>query len=86
MKIAIVALAVCLSATMAGAWFAALRTDRSGWIDAIWSFATGLFGAAAGAAAVVPLLTGRRALSPDATVVPIICGGNVDLARLKELL
>ena len=44
--IAIVALAVCLSATMAGAWLAALRTGRCGWIDAIWSFATGLFGAA----------------------------------------
>lgn len=49
--IAIVALAVCLSATMAGAWLAALRTGRCGWIDAIWSFATGLFGATA---ALVP--------------------------------
>lgn len=44
--IAIVALAVCLSATMAGAWLAALRTGRCGWIDTIWSFATGLSGAA----------------------------------------
>ena len=43
---AIVALAVCLSATMAGAWLVALRTGRCGWIDAIWSFATGVFGAA----------------------------------------
>lgn len=41
---------------------------------------------AAGAAAIVPLLTGRLALPSDATVVPIICGGNVDLARLKALL
>lgn len=41
---------------------------------------------AAGAAAVVPLLTDRLRLSPDATVVPIICGGNVDLERLKALL
>ncbi|MFN8668328.1 MAG: threonine/serine dehydratase [Gemmatimonadaceae bacterium] len=41
---------------------------------------------AAGAAAIVPLLTGRLAVPSDATVVPIICGGNVDLARLKELL
>lgn len=40
----------------------------------------------AGAAALVPLLTGRLALSPEATVVPIVCGGNVDLARLGELL
>lgn len=41
---------------------------------------------AAGAAALVPLLTDRLRLSPDATVVPIICGGNVDLDRLKALL
>lgn len=46
-EIIVVALAICLSATMIGAWLAALRTDRSGWIDAIWSFATGGFGAAA---------------------------------------
>ena len=45
--IIIVALAVGLSATMAGAWLVALRTGRSGWIDAIWCFATGGFGAAA---------------------------------------
>ena len=41
---------------------------------------------AAGAAALVPLLTERLRLSPDATVVPIVCGGNVDLDRLKALL
>lgn len=41
---------------------------------------------AAGAAALVPLLSERLRLSPDATVVPIICGGNVDLTRLKALL
>jgi threonine dehydratase len=40
----------------------------------------------AGAAALVPLLTGRLSLSPDATLVPIVCGGNVELARLGELL
>lgn len=50
--IVLVALAVCLSATMAGAWLVALWTGRSGWIDAIWSFATGVFGAAA---ALIPL-------------------------------
>ncbi|WP_379064253.1 DUF1295 domain-containing protein [Mesorhizobium sp. UC22_110] len=49
--IVIIVLAVCLSATMIGAWLIALRTGRSGWIDAIWSFATGAFGAAA---ALVP--------------------------------
>ena len=41
---------------------------------------------AAGAAALVPLLTERLRLSPDATVVPIVCGGYVDLDRLKALL
>lgn len=43
----VAALAVCLSALMAGAWLVAIRSGRSGWIDAIWSFATGGFGAAA---------------------------------------
>ncbi|MBN9237343.1 hypothetical protein QV13_05020 [Mesorhizobium hungaricum] len=47
----VLALAACVSATMIGAWLIALRTGRSGWIDAIWSFATGAFGAAA---ALVP--------------------------------
>lgn len=41
---------------------------------------------AAGAAALVPLLTNRLALGSGATVVPIICGGNVDLRTLGELL
>jgi steroid 5-alpha reductase family enzyme len=49
--IVIAALAVCLSGTMTAAWLVALRTGRSGWIDAIWSFATGVFGAGA---ALVP--------------------------------
>jgi len=44
--IAVVVLAIYLSLTMAGAWLVALRTGQSGWIDAIWSFATGVFGAA----------------------------------------
>jgi steroid 5-alpha reductase family enzyme len=45
-------LAVSLSATMTVAWLVALRTGRSGWIDAFWSFATGGFGAAA---ALIPI-------------------------------
>lgn len=43
----VLALAMCLSMTMAAAWFIALHTNRSGWIDAIWSLATGMFGAVA---------------------------------------
>lgn len=45
--VATVALAICLSLIMTGAWQVALRTGRSGWIDAIWTLATGLGGAAA---------------------------------------
>jgi steroid 5-alpha reductase family enzyme len=37
--------AIGLAVTMVVAWYVALRTDRSGWIDAIWSFAVGIFGA-----------------------------------------
>jgi steroid 5-alpha reductase family enzyme len=38
--------AIALSTTMAFAWWVAERTGRSGWIDAIWTFATGLAGVA----------------------------------------
>ncbi len=54
--VVIFASAVCLSATMAGAWLVALQTGRSGWIDAIWSFATGVFGATF---ALIPLADGE---------------------------
>lgn len=37
-------------------------------------------------AAVAPLLTGRVKLEPDSCVVPIVCGGNIDLERLKSLV
>jgi steroid 5-alpha reductase family enzyme len=36
--------AIVLSAAMGVAWLVAERTGRSGWIDAIWTFATGLAG------------------------------------------
>ena len=36
--------AIGLSAAMGVAWLVAERTGRSGWIDAIWTFATGLAG------------------------------------------
>jgi steroid 5-alpha reductase family enzyme len=36
--------AICLSAAMGVAWLVAERTGRSGWIDAIWTFATGIAG------------------------------------------
>src|SRR6185437_3683674 len=53
-----IVLGLALSAVMAMAWRIALRTGRSGWIDAIWSFAVGAAGVAA-------------ALSPiDGEIVP----------------
>lgn len=53
------ALAVGLSATMAGAWAVALASGRSGWIDAIWSFAIGV---AALPAALLPLGPGQPSM------------------------
>jgi steroid 5-alpha reductase family enzyme len=52
---------IALSAAMGAAWLVAERTGRSGWIDAIWTFATGLAGMAlallpASSAALRPLL------------------------------
>ncbi|OYV73161.1 MAG: hypothetical protein B7Z72_03110, partial [Gemmatimonadetes bacterium 21-71-4] len=40
----------------------------------------------AGAAATAALLSGRLPMAPGARVVSVVSGGNVDLARLKELL
>jgi threonine dehydratase len=40
----------------------------------------------AGAAAVAPLLTGALTIEPGTHVACIVCGGNIDSARLKSLL
>ncbi|MND06187.1 threonine dehydratase [compost metagenome] len=45
-----------------------------------------LFAEPSAGAAVAPLLTGRLKVPPGATVVAIVCGGNLDLDRLKLLL
>lgn len=47
-----IVLALALCAAMAFAWYVALRTGRSGWIDAIWSLSVGAAGIAA---ALAPL-------------------------------
>jgi steroid 5-alpha reductase family enzyme len=52
----VVGLAVGLSLAMIGAWAIALCTGRSGWIDAIWSFAIGVAGVVA---ALAPLHLGE---------------------------
>jgi steroid 5-alpha reductase family enzyme len=43
---ALVAIALALSALMAGAWVMQQRTGNSGWVDTIWTFSLGLVGAA----------------------------------------
>ncbi len=58
----LVPIAIALSAAMAAAWAIARRPGRSGWTDAIWSFA---IGAAGVAGALVPIgapPTGRQIL------------------------
>ena len=37
-------------------------------------------------AAIAPLLSGALKLTPDQRVVPIVCGGNIDLERLRTLI
>jgi steroid 5-alpha reductase family enzyme len=42
---ALFAIALCLSAVMAGAWPVQQRLGNSGWVDTIWTFSRGLVGA-----------------------------------------
>ncbi|MDB5620014.1 DUF1295 domain-containing protein [Tardiphaga sp.] len=44
---ALIAIALCLSVLMAGAWLVQQRTGNSGWVDTIWTFSLGLVGAGA---------------------------------------
>lgn len=48
-----------LAVTMAVAWLVAVRSGRSGWVDAIWSFAVGIFGAFL---ALIPAVEGDNQL------------------------
>lgn len=41
-----VSVGICLSLVMSAAWAIAIRSGKSGWVDAIWSFATGAAGVA----------------------------------------
>ena len=45
--VTLIAVAIGLSLAMSAAWVIAIRTGRSGWIDATWSFSVGIFGAIA---------------------------------------
>ncbi|WP_428032001.1 DUF1295 domain-containing protein [Ancylobacter sp.] len=62
-------LALGLSLAMAGAWWAAERTGNHGWVDTVWSFATGLAGVAA---ALMPL--GRTGWLPRQLLVAALVG------------
>jgi steroid 5-alpha reductase family enzyme len=53
LPVLLLVLAVFLSVVMALAWTTALRTGKSGWIDAIWSLSVGSAGAFAALAAPV---------------------------------
>jgi steroid 5-alpha reductase family enzyme len=57
------AAALSLSALMALAWIVQQRSGNSGWVDTIWTFSTGLVGAAAAAWPLDGSLPARRALA-----------------------
>lgn len=45
-----------------------------------------LFAEPSAGAAIAPLVSGALQLVPGTCVVPIVCGGNIDLERLKSLI
>ena len=45
-----------------------------------------LFAEPAAGAAVAPLLTGRVRVPAGSCVVPVVCGGNLDFGRLRDML
>lgn len=55
MLVLLAALAFYFVAAMSGAWAVARRPGKSGWTDTIWSYATGLGGAAAALAVPGPI-------------------------------
>ena len=65
----VVGLGIALSLIMALAWKVAVRTGRSGWIDAIWSFAVGGAGLVASLVPVTQEEPRRRQLIVGAIVV-----------------
>lgn len=78
----VVALAVALSLTMALAFLLARGTGNSGWVDTIWSYATGVAGAVA---ALVPLdgggVLGRQVLVAVLALAWAVRLGSHILAR-----
>lgn len=70
LPVLILVLALFLSAIMAIAWDVALRTGKSGWIDAIWSLATGVAGVLAAWAAP----TAESGMSARQVLVAVLAG------------
>lgn len=69
MMVLILSLAAALSLTMAMAFLLARATGNSGWVDTIWSYATGIAGAAA---ALVPLDGQATQLSRQLLVAALV--------------
>ncbi|WP_027060048.1 DUF1295 domain-containing protein [Mesorhizobium loti] len=63
-----VGVGICLSLVMSIAWAIALRSGKSGWVDAIWSFAVG----AAGIAMALVPLSGWQHAGTRAVVVALL--------------
>ncbi|SIR32431.1 Steroid 5-alpha reductase family enzyme [Acidiphilium rubrum] len=57
-----IVLLVFLALVMAGAWAAQKRTRNSGWVDAFWTFGTGIAGAIGALVPIGPAPVGRRLL------------------------
>jgi threonine dehydratase len=45
-----------------------------------------LFAEPSAGAAIAPLFNGKLTIAPHSKVVPIVCGGNIDLDRLKTII
>jgi steroid 5-alpha reductase family enzyme len=68
--------AVWLAAAMSGAWAVQRATRNAGWVDAVWSAATGL-GAAAAALAAVPGAAGPTPRQGLAALMAAAWGGRL---------
>lgn len=82
--ILVIALLVFLALVMAGAWLAQNRTHNSGWVDAFWTFGTGIAGAVGALVPIGPAPLARRALL--AVLILIWAGrlGSYIVARTRS--
>ena len=76
MIVVVLCSAMALVLIMTGAWAVQLRTGQSGWIDAIWSFAVGLVGAAS---ALVPISGQDWPTARQALVATLVLAWSVRL-------